>query len=329
MLNKLYTYHLQPYAGPSTRHRCPQCERPHEFTLYVDQDGNPVHETVGICNRSSKCGYKYTPKQYFLDHGAPDKAQRIYTPKTTLLPDKPKPNYIPFTYVQQSLSLASNFVTFLFSIFPEDIVLRVAHDYWLGATKAGEIIYWQVDEHGQPRTGKIMQYDARTGHRIRDQCGVNWVHSKLIRRHELPTGFHMVQCLFGTHLLNRSGNEDKLVVLVEAEKTAIIGCCMYPEYVWLATGGKQQLSTEKLRVLIGRKVLAFPDADGYDEWRKKIDLCNHLGTSITISDYLVRNADSQFVDSHADIADLLISQLQIEPVHAQLAEVHEPNTEYL
>ena len=41
-------YNLQRYAGPSSRHTCPGCGRPRCFTLYVDPDGNPLHETVAL-----------------------------------------------------------------------------------------------------------------------------------------------------------------------------------------------------------------------------------------------------------------------------------------
>lgn len=41
-------------------------------------------------------------------------------------------------------------------------------------------------------------------------------------------------------------------------------------------------------VVIGRKVTAFPDIDGYDEWRKKTK--NYPMLDITISDILERNA---------------------------------------
>ena len=61
-------YNLQRYAGPSSRHTCPACGRPRCFTLYVDPDGNPLHETVGRCDHESSCGYHRTPRQYFHDH---------------------------------------------------------------------------------------------------------------------------------------------------------------------------------------------------------------------------------------------------------------------
>jgi predicted alpha/beta-hydrolase family hydrolase len=61
----------------------------------------------------------------------------------------------------------------------------------------------------------------------------------------------------------------KVVVLVESEKSAVIGSAIFPGYVWLATGGKSQMREEKLRALTERTVLLFPDADGYAEWKQR------------------------------------------------------------
>ena len=61
--------YLQPYNGKSTRHTCPACKTKYAFTLYLDGNtGQPIHPTVGKCNREIKCGYHYTPRQYFDEH---------------------------------------------------------------------------------------------------------------------------------------------------------------------------------------------------------------------------------------------------------------------
>ena len=69
-LTRMYAQpYLQKYKGISTRHTCPECGQKQSFTLYLDGNTNePIHRTVGKCNRESKCGYHYTPKQYFLDN---------------------------------------------------------------------------------------------------------------------------------------------------------------------------------------------------------------------------------------------------------------------
>jgi hypothetical protein len=60
--------YLQKYAGKSTRFTCPGCKTPYSFTRYLDGETlQPIHPTVGRCNREIKCGYHYTPRQYFSD----------------------------------------------------------------------------------------------------------------------------------------------------------------------------------------------------------------------------------------------------------------------
>ena len=100
---------------------------------------------------------------------------------------------------------------------------------------------------------------------------------------------------------------DKPIPLVESEKTAIICSALIPQYLWLATGGKSQLSQEKLSVLTGRKTIAFPDIDGYEEWKKKLSAAE---IDITVSDILQRYATEEQRKAHIDIAYLLIQWKQ-------------------
>ena len=65
-----YKYKLQPYSGRNSRYTCPRCKKHHEFIRYVDAETNqPLADHVGMCNRKDKCGYHYTPSDYFRDNG--------------------------------------------------------------------------------------------------------------------------------------------------------------------------------------------------------------------------------------------------------------------
>ena len=66
----------------------------------------------------------------------------------------------------------------------------------------------------------------------------------------------MTQCLFGEHLLTRY--LERIVALVEAEKTAVIGAGFIPEYVWLATGGRSGVN-DRVDILKNRKILFSAD----------------------------------------------------------------------
>ena len=76
-----------------------------------------------------------------------------------------------------------------------------------------------------------------------------------------------------------------------------------PRFLWVATGGKSQIN-DRLLVLKGRTVVAFPDIDGYDEWERK--LADYSDLDIRISPVLQQNATKEDREAHIDIADWLI-----------------------
>ena len=119
------------------------------------------------------------------------------------------------------------------------------------------------------------------------------------RKELLPEEWELTQCLFGEHLL--SLYPDRTVALVESEKTAVICAGFIPEYVWLATGGKTSLGN-KLDVLSGRKVVAYPDVDAYGFWCERLSVYSN----IKVSDYLQHIAGDNPSFRHMDLADLIL-----------------------
>ena len=153
-----------------------------------------------------------------------------------------------------------------------------------------------------------MQYNPEDGHRIKggQTSAVNWIHSILKRQRVLAEDWQLSQCLFGEHLLKV--HPDKVMVLVESEKSAVIGSAIFPDYVWLATGGKSQMREEKLRVLAGRTVLLFPDADAYAEWKQRAESMTFC--KAMVSDIIERNSTPKQKADHIDIADWIIFQIR-------------------
>lgn len=308
-------YSLQKYRGPSTRHTCPSCGRPRCFTRYVDEEEQPLHPTVGICDHASSCGYHYTPKQFFADH--PDQKPGPdwrYAP----IPCHPEPKpknlcLIPEDIVRRSVRLNydSDLITFLRTFLDPVVLEGLICDYRIGVTKSRATIFFQIDIQGRCRTGKIMMYNPETGHRIKepDVPGrVTWVHSVMKKAGQLPADWELSQCLFGEHLL--ALYPGKPVGLVESEKTAVIAAGLMPKYIWLATGGKSGLN-DRLNVLKGRKVIAWPDVDGFQEWSEKLGQLS--GYDITVSPLLQQVATPEDFAAHIDIADWLIRCHNVMP----------------
>ena len=309
-------YHLQKYAGISSRHTCPACERPRCFTLYIDDNGNILHPTVGRCDHESSCGYHRTPRQYFHDHlehrhfvipSEHSESRNLHHGRHAR-PDRASPGIIPQNLIPPQ-SAANHLITYLSTILPSSAIDRIIADYRLASTPDQAIIFLQIDQDNQCRTGKIMQYNPATGHRIKDPNKpgrINWLHSILKRRKQLPPDWQLTQCLFGEHLLPQ--HQDKTVALVESEKTAIICSAMMPQYLWLATGGKSGLTSERLSSLKGRKIIVFPDIDAFKDWQQKIFTFPHL--DIRISRLLEDNATPADRAAHIDLADWILKYLE-------------------
>lgn len=305
--------YLEKYTGRASRHKCPKCGDLHSFAYYLNGDtGLPIDKTVGRCNHESGCGYHYTPKQFFIDN--PKERERRNAPMIQQAMPKLQPEigHIPFSYVEKSASYNSSFVQFLCGLFDRysldsPTIERLMQDYALGATKDGSVIYWQIDFKGRVRTGKVMRYNPETGHRIKDAGGINWIHSMMKKQKLLPKDYNLAQCLFGEHLLRIYPN--KAVALVESEKSALIASGIYPDYAWLASGGKSQLSIDKLKILKGRAVIMFPDVDGFEYWAGKAKEMEAIGCKVIVSDLLERNASEEDRADKIDIADWLIRYL--------------------
>lgn len=178
--------------------------------------------------------------------------------------------------------------------------------HWAGSRPLRDFVARAPTSRSACGGGKIIPYNPATGHRIKDDHfpPVMWMHTNLKAAHLLPPEWRLTQCLFGEHLLQDKVNAN--VALVESEKTAVVCSLLLPEYIWLATGGKSQFN-DRLMVLKGRKVTAFPGIDGYDEWRKKAK--NYPMLDIIISDILERNATPEQRERQVDIADLLLEEM--------------------
>nr|MUH40439.1 hypothetical protein [Zobellia laminariae] len=82
-----YRFQLEKYTGLKSRYHCPNCNQK-QFVRYVDNQTNMhINSKVGRCNREEKCGYHFTPKQYFCDHEIP-KINNTYISKKIIKSEK-------------------------------------------------------------------------------------------------------------------------------------------------------------------------------------------------------------------------------------------------
>lgn len=300
---------LQPYKGQDSRHTCPVCKKTKVFSRYTDTQNEIIFPyDIGRCNREIQCGYHKTPRDYFREHPTTFNSSIDCTPHRhhNISPTKKTPTLIAHKYLNISLrGLKYNeLYRFLTTQFDESKVLVAMNKYKVGTSKDGYPIFWQIDLNQGVRSGKIMKYDPNTGRRSKE---VNpfWVHSKLKLE-----DFNLVQCFFGEHLLSDPKYNQLPIGIVESEKTAVIASIVAPEFVWLATGGKNGVGITKknsIQALKGRNVVLFPDADAYDEWVTKSELLSPACNSVKVDNFTkVYENDTNGIKG-ADIADFILT----------------------
>ena len=84
------------------------------------------------------------------------------------------------------------------------------------------------------------------------------------------------------------------------------------------TGGLGHFK-DRVKVLLGRQVIAFPDLGAYDIRRKKAK--DYPLLDITVSDCLEKNATSQQRKMGADLADWVVEERMAEGVEALLEDL--------
>lgn len=213
--------------------------------------------------------------------------------------------------VRRHLSCASTFCRAVVGMgyLSQQQMERAALRYRLGMSRNGGVIFWQISPSGHIYDGKIMYYQSNC-HRSHSQPPT-WVMAQLkafylADQPELAAELTPQHCLFGWHLL--AGDEGTPVAVVEAEKTAVIMSEIYPQYLWLATGGLNELTPEKLFTLRGHRVILFPDTDehlqAYTAWYKVSRQAEFMnGQPIHLSNLLERQASAEQKQRKIDLVD--------------------------
>ena len=328
-----YRFHLRKYR-PGSKTACPECGRKSCFTRYVDEQAQmSFPDSVGKCDHINSCGYHYTPKEYFRDNPivrenlteqdrGSDRASTFAKPTIKPSPNPaPQISYFPSDWVEQSMQRfdINPLYRYLVTVAGKEKTDRLFNLYKVGTSKMwnGATVFWQIDINGNVRAGKIMGYDAKTGHRIKHPFNqVNWVHS--VKR--VPD-FHMKQCLFGEHLLSETSIPASTVAIVESEKTALIAALFIPDFVWLATGGMHgSFNSKAMQVLCGREVILFPDLKATEEWKRKTAMLHSICKRVTCSDLLEKMATDRQREAGLDIADFLLMEDTPQMVLARMVE---------
>lgn len=311
MQRKEYRYIL-PRRG--RKHTCPNCGAKKSFRRYVDREtGVELSEDCGICDHRNRCGYHYTPKQFFQDH--PEmKERKVWEPSPYVL-SRPQVVYMPemveqteffdIRWAEKMSQRKSTFRTWMESLpFPAERIQEVLSEYYVGASSFDVVVrggnygpaavFWMIDEQMRVHDAKLIAYSC-DGHRV--EGWGNSARSLCEKAKEGPQLEQTEKVLFGLHLTSRY--PEKKVCIVESEKSALICACAFPEYVWVATGGCGNLNQERLRPLMNRTLVIYPDSGIYDKWQRIMHESGHKRY------HVVDNLEQY--PPNTDIADVILT----------------------
>ncbi|RCW38364.1 DUF6371 domain-containing protein [Marinilabilia salmonicolor] len=301
---------------------CPACQKKRFVRYYDSEKRQYLPENVGRCDREVKCGYHYSAGDYFKDQYKVGKD--IYHKSVLTKPSNAgrpiETSFISCETFRKSLIHydKNHFISFLSLLFDKEKVAFLIDQFKIGTSKhwPGATVFWQLDNNGKIRTGKIMLYDPRTGKRVkRDVAFIQWAH-KILKLKD----YNLEQCLFGLHQLPDAGT--KPVAIVESEKTAVLMTGFYPGYCWMATGGLSNLSYSKMKILAGRKIFLYPDLGGWDKWQEKAGDLISKGMDVQVSTILEKHCSAKDRESGFDIADYFIKE-KLFPTKVKLVQSYE------
>lgn len=291
--NANFRYILDP---SSHKIICPNCEKK-TFVGIIDQETGEFLTDFGRCDREIKCGYRHFPS-----------AIKFFPLEIKSIQENKEPSFHETRLVKDSMKETNSLLKYFAMLFGEFNACKVAKDYFIGT--AAEFfdgtIFWQINDQNMICGGKIICYN-NNGKRTNN---INWVHA-ILRAKNSEFQFNLQQCLFGLHLIQN----DKLstIAIVESEKTACIMSVIFPQFIWMACGAKNEFKMQKLLPVKQRKIIAYPDCEiqkngstTYDEWKQKAEIFNKAGFNITVSNLLEVQATIEQKIKGIDLADFFM-----------------------
>ena len=297
----MFKYILEKYSGSKSRFVCPNCKK-REYTRFINTETKEyLSYEFGRCNRIIKCGYfKFPTQGSNLNY----EKNNVFVESEIEYLDKKVFQYFESTNFNNPLFI------FFKSYFDESKIEKIWNLYEVKTEKInGEYltIFPQLDLEFNLRTLKKMKYNSQTGKRSKNFF--QWYN---------PKKSNLKQCFFGSHLLNHLEFKKSKIIIVESEKTALLGMLYFEnKYLFLATGGLMNLTKDKLKPLENREVILIPDLSpidsknsAYDYWKTKSEkFSKEINCSISISSLLEENATERERNLQLDLGDFIIDEL--------------------
>lgn len=304
----IYKYILEPSGNGRKYHPCPHCGA-YKFTYYIDRDtGKPLADHVGRCERINSCGYHYPPREYFRNLNSKNKIEMKEEQLAKEITSVVKEERVNRRYPKSTDYANNALFCFLVTVFGKQKVLVAFQKYDVRTS----MLFRKNDKYGAAfimraidsliRQVKEMAYDPNTGKRVKEGQDV-FLLDYYNRCYKIDTSnfricsagknlmkdydFKNKLCFFGEHLL--AGGVNKPIAIVESEKTAIICDICMPDYIWLATGGKNgcKWTTEEVFQVLkdaNQPITLFPDLNATEDWIAKAEKLLAAGLDVSIYD---------------------------------------------
>jgi hypothetical protein len=304
-----YKYSLD---NSSKKYLCPQCKRK-SFVAYVDNETKaPVDPfQFGRCDKENKCGYHITP---YTDPELAAQAKKDFVPV-------PDPEVIQIFPDEEIIARITNKTKTCISplhrycsskLIPSDHLLKwgvysdddkTVYIFRNAAQQVCNLKWFKYKEDGH-RDKEFDSYSLKNpsppvSGRDRSRAeGPNREGPPHTPPKDGPIVFlkKYLMCLFGEHLLDNT--KQKIVCVVESEKTAAIASYFYPQFDWVACGSNNGLTDgqngrpDKISVLKGRKVYWLSDADK----ASRMDFFKKQDGSMEIRPSSIRHLEEHKID---------------------------------
>jgi len=292
---------------------CP-CGKSNKDGKFVPYTG---HDDKGYCH---SCGETFLPDMPMKENWNNSEYQRHRQVK-------PKIDYIPREMYEKQLVNGkhlydnNNFIQWLRSprrglnAFDNEVIHTLIETYQLGNSGQdkfkGWVLFPYIDINGNIRNIKAMDYDPNTGKRIKEpRSRVHYLGKEILSNPKA----NLECCFYGEHLL--SGNK-KPVKVFESEATATYAAPFFPDFVCLATGGKNGCKWTEWRickVLQNRIIILYPDIDAHQEWEKISDVLNEYGINVQVSSIIIDQARNFATANGIDFQDLIKQKYDLRDI---------------
>lgn len=265
---------------------CKKSNKDGKFVSYKGFEEKPY----GYCH---SCGNTTLPNNNEFKNS---NFQNIKVEKAT-----PKQKYINESEIWKYYynSKQNNLRSYLFEKYNETDVKRALEYYTLGTDKNGGSIFWFISKTLKIQKSKVCFYKPN-GKRS----------DKFYVPYKNKDGYQF--CLFGEHLIVDDDRGKRTLILVESEKTAIVGEILMPKYTWLAYSGINGLTNEKIKALEGHRVIIIPDLsqNAMSIIQKKLPLLQQICCFVDILDLRNGKSDDQLKEEgiyNDDLEDFIRS----------------------